>query len=175
MPLKSEMPAAIAECLSLHAQAMADLGTDRPELDGRVPVDLREKIIRQRAKVSASEGDPDQHRQQVEALNKGLRIVLRRLVPPKPKPPAPPLPVWDDTGKRWVIPGEAAQPCLSLPEPPAKPTPMRRTRWSTDGDCPHGHRFGHDCDAHGECFACSAFDPCYEQFMKIHQKGVPDD
>jgi hypothetical protein len=95
----------IAECLSLHAQAVDKLGTDRPELDERIDPELRNKIVRQRTKVSASlEVDPEQHRAHVESLNKGLRIVLRRLVPPKPKPPAPPLPVWDDAAKKWRIP-----------------------------------------------------------------------
>jgi hypothetical protein len=95
----------IAECLSLYAEALDKLGTDRPELDPRGDPNLRDKIIRQRAKVSSSpEGDPDQHRLHVESLNKGLRLILRRLAPPKPKPPAPPLPVWDDSAKTWRVP-----------------------------------------------------------------------
>jgi len=101
----TDLPATIAECLSVHAEAMDRLGTDRPELDDRVDPGLREKIVRQRAKVSASlEGDPEQHRAHVESLTKGLKIVLRRLVPAKPKLPAPPLPVWDDETKAWRIP-----------------------------------------------------------------------
>jgi hypothetical protein len=96
---------AIAECLSLHAEAMAKLGTHQPELDDRVDPALRDKIVRQRAKVSASvEGDPEQHRLHVEALIKGLRIVLRRLMPAEQEPPAPPLPVWDAAAKAWRIP-----------------------------------------------------------------------
>jgi hypothetical protein len=99
------LPAVIAECLSVHAEAMAKLGTDRPELDERVDSGIRDKIVRQRAKVSASlEGDPEQHQAHVEALTKGLRIVLLRLVPAKPKLPTPPLPVWDDETKAWRIP-----------------------------------------------------------------------
>jgi hypothetical protein len=101
----TDLPATIAECLSVHAEAMDRLGTNRPELDDRVDPGLREKIVRQRAKVSASlEGDPEQHRAHVESLTKGLKIVLRRLVPAKPKLPAPPLPVWDDETKAWRIP-----------------------------------------------------------------------
>jgi hypothetical protein len=100
-----DLAATIAECLSVHAEAMAKLGTDRPELNERIAPELREKIARQRAKVSASlEGDPDQHQAHVEALTKGLRIILRRLVPAPPKLPAPPLPVWDDEAKAWRIP-----------------------------------------------------------------------
>jgi hypothetical protein len=100
-----DLRAVIAENLSVHAEAMAKLGTDRPELDHRVPVELREKIIRQRAKVSASlEGDPEHHQAHVESLTRGLRLVLRRLVPAKPKPEAPPMPVWDDATKAWRIP-----------------------------------------------------------------------
>jgi hypothetical protein len=101
----SNLTAAIVECLSLHAQAVDKLGTDRPELDYRIDHRLRDKIVRQRAKMSASfEGNPEQHRAHVESLNKGLRIVLRRLLPPKPKLPAPPLPVWDNAAKEWRIP-----------------------------------------------------------------------
>jgi hypothetical protein len=100
-----DLPATIAECLSVHAEAMAKLGTDRPELDPRVSTELRDKIIRQRAKVSASlEGDPTHHEAHVESLTKGLRLILRRLVPAKPKPPAPPMPVWNEETKAWQIP-----------------------------------------------------------------------
>jgi hypothetical protein len=98
-------PAVIAECLSLHAQAVAKLGTDRPELDPRVDPEFRARIIRQRANVSASlEGDPELHQRHVESLNRGLRILLRRLAPEPPKPPPPPLPVWDDQAKAWRMP-----------------------------------------------------------------------
>jgi hypothetical protein len=101
----SDLAAAIAECLALHAKAMDKLGTDHPELDPRVAPDFRDKIIRQWAKVSASlEGDPEVHRLHVEALNKGVRILLRRLAPSPAKSPSPPLPVWDDTAKAWRVP-----------------------------------------------------------------------
>jgi hypothetical protein len=87
------LQAAIAECLSLHAQAMDRLGTDRPELDPRIDPDLRDKLIRQRANVIGSLDDQaEAHLRQVESLNKGLKVILRRLVPPPAaKPPAPPL------------------------------------------------------------------------------------
>ena len=95
----------IAECLALHAQAIDRLGTDYPESDPRIDPGLRDKIVRQRAKVSASlSGDPALHQLHVEALNRGLRIVLRRLIPPAPEPGQPPMPVWDDAAKRWQIP-----------------------------------------------------------------------
>jgi hypothetical protein len=103
--MPSSLPAVVAECLSIHAEAMAKLATDRPELDPRVPTEIREKIIRQRAKVATSlEGDPLHHQAHVESLTKGLRLILRRLVPDKPKPPTPPMPVWDDEAKAWRIP-----------------------------------------------------------------------
>jgi hypothetical protein len=88
---------AIAECLSLHAQAINRLGTDQPELDPRVEPDFRDRLIRQRANVSMSlkGSDPEQHRRHVESLNSGLRILLRRLAPPPPKPAPPPMPTWD--------------------------------------------------------------------------------
>jgi hypothetical protein len=100
------LAAAIAECLSLHAQALDRLGTDRPELDDRVDPEFRVKVVRQRSNVSASlEGDPELHRRHVEALNKGLSILLRRLAPQPPKPPRPSLPLWDDIAKAWRVPG----------------------------------------------------------------------
>ena len=102
--MPDDLVAAIVECLSLHAQAMARLGTERPERDGRISSELRAKIERQRANVSASfDCDPETHRQHIESLNKGLRLVLRRLVSAEPKAP-PPLPVWDDKGKAWRVP-----------------------------------------------------------------------
>jgi hypothetical protein len=111
-----ELQTAIAECLSLHAQAMDKLGTDRPELDPRIDETLREKLIRQRANVVSSLDDQaDLHLRQVESLNKGLRIILRRLAPSKPKPPAPPMPTWDDEAKAWRIPVPRGD---SLEEPP---------------------------------------------------------
>jgi hypothetical protein len=101
----ADLATTIAECLSVHAEAMGRLGTDRPELDGRIPAELRDKLVRQRANVSATmEGDPEVHRQHVEALILGLRVVLRRLAPTKPKPPSPPMPVWDATAKKWKMP-----------------------------------------------------------------------
>ena len=55
--------------------------------------------------VTLEGSDPAQHVLHLQALCRGLRIVLRRLTPPSaPKPPAPPLPVWDDTVKRWRVP-----------------------------------------------------------------------
>jgi hypothetical protein len=171
-PLSPDLATVIAECLSVHAEAMDRLGTDRPELDARIPDELRAKLIRQRANVSATlEGDPEVHRQHVEALTLGLRVVLRRLAPTKPKPPAPPMPTWDATGKRWVVPEQLG---LSLPEPPAKPKPIKQTELPCDHDCPNGHRFGHECDSHKECSECPAFDPCFQQFMKIHEKESTD-
>jgi hypothetical protein len=79
----SGLSQAIAECLSAHAEALDKHGTDQPELLDAIPVELREKIQRQRAKVSATlEGvDPVVHAAHVEALTKGLRFVLKRLSP----------------------------------------------------------------------------------------------
>ena len=106
----SELQVAIAECLSLHAQAMDKLRTDRPELDPRIEPDLRDKLVRQRGKVIASLDDAeDLHRCHLESLNKGLKIILRRLMPPlAAKPPAPPLPVWDDESAIRALNGNRA-------------------------------------------------------------------
>jgi hypothetical protein len=92
---------AIAACLAAHAKSVEATGSDRPELDWRIDPTLREKIDRQRHKVEASlDGDPDTHRQHVEALTKGMRIVLRKLGEAKPAKPPPP--VWDAAARRWV-------------------------------------------------------------------------
>jgi hypothetical protein len=79
----SGLSQAIAECLSAHAKAVDQHGTDQPELANTIPVELRNKIQRQRAKVSATlEGvDPDVHALHVAALTKGLKLVLKRLSP----------------------------------------------------------------------------------------------
>jgi hypothetical protein len=71
----------IAECLAAHAEAVERLGTDQPELIDGVSSDLRDKMLRQRQKVSASlEGvDPAVHVQHVAALTKGVRLVIKRL------------------------------------------------------------------------------------------------
>jgi hypothetical protein len=95
----------IARCLSLHAQAMDHLGTDRPELDDRVDPEFRAKVVRQRQNVSTSleSGDPELHQRHVESLNRGLSILLRRLAPQPPKAAPPPMPTWDDKAKRWIV------------------------------------------------------------------------
>jgi hypothetical protein len=132
-----DLPAVIAECLGLHAESMHRLGTEQPELNPRVDPGLRDKIVRQRAKVSASfESTAEDHARHVESLNKGLRIVLRRLAPPRPKPAAPPMPVWDDVAKAWRIPvsgqlgvaapgrhhgGPGSQATAPTPSPPRDP------------------------------------------------------
>ena len=95
-----ELAAVIAEMLALHAEAVEKLGTEFPEQHPEIPEELRIKMGQARINVNATlEGsDPTQHVLHLQALNKGLRIVLRRLLPPAaPKPPAPPQPVWDDT------------------------------------------------------------------------------
>jgi hypothetical protein len=75
--------AAIAECLTVHAEAIERFGTDHPELHPTVPVELRDKVQRQRVKVSVTlEGvDPISHAAHVAALTKGLRLVIRKLAP----------------------------------------------------------------------------------------------
>jgi hypothetical protein len=75
------LAAVIAECLAAHAEAVDRFGTEAPELSDSIPIELREKMQRQRAKVSATlEGsDPDAHAVHVAALTKGLRLVMLRL------------------------------------------------------------------------------------------------
>ena len=101
-----DLASAIAECLALHAEAVAKLGTDAPEDLPKVPPSVRGKIIRQRERVNATLSGvaPEVHTAHIESLNAGLRLILRQLAPAKPKPPKPPLPVWDKLNKRWRIP-----------------------------------------------------------------------
>jgi hypothetical protein len=88
---------AIAECLALHAEAMDRLGTDYPERLSRVPVSVKEKMSRQRERAQTLDLD------QVQSLNAGLRLILRKLAPRAPEPPRPPMPTWNDNSKRWEI------------------------------------------------------------------------
>jgi hypothetical protein len=79
--MPTDLAAAIASCLAAHAEAVDRFGTDQPELLDVIPTELRDKIQRQRAKVMASlmAGDPAVHAAHVEALTKGLRLIMRRL------------------------------------------------------------------------------------------------
>ena len=65
----------------MHAEALEKFGTDRPEQSDSIPSELRDKMTRQRAKVDATlQGeDVPAHVAHVEALTKGLRVVMRRL------------------------------------------------------------------------------------------------
>jgi hypothetical protein len=71
------------ECLAAHAEAVERFGTEQPEIADTIPVELRDRMQRQRAKVASSlEGvDPAAHAQHVAALIKGLRLVMRKLDP----------------------------------------------------------------------------------------------
>jgi hypothetical protein len=102
----SALQAAIAECLSLHAQAVEKLGTDQPEMLPKVPPAIRAKIATQRERVNATLSGvaPEVHVAHVESLNAGLRLILKKLAPEPPKQPPPPLPVWDDQAKAWRVP-----------------------------------------------------------------------
>jgi hypothetical protein len=73
----------IGECLAAHAEAIERFNTDQPELLEAVPLDLQDKMQRQRQQVVASlEGaHPTVHAQHVAALTKGLRLVMRKLNP----------------------------------------------------------------------------------------------
>jgi hypothetical protein len=79
--MTANLLSAIGECLAAHAEAIERFGTDQPELLDTVPSDLQAKMQRQRQKVVASleDTDPAVHTQHVEALTKGLRLVMQRL------------------------------------------------------------------------------------------------
>ena len=76
------LASAIAECLHLHAQAKDRLDTEYPERLPRVPEAVRAKVIRQRERVSntLSGVTPEQHVAEIESLNAGLRLILKKLV-----------------------------------------------------------------------------------------------
>jgi hypothetical protein len=104
VPAMIDLATAIGTCLALHAKAVEKLGTEFPEQLESIPDELRQKMRQARANVNATlaGSDPTQHVLHLQALNKGLRIVLRRLLPPAaPEPPAPPPPVWNDKTKSW--------------------------------------------------------------------------
>lgn len=57
------------------------------------------------------------------------------------------------------------------PEPPAKPQLHRKDKQAvpvkkTAGKCPHGYRFGKDCDAHDECEDCELWEECLDAEVK---------
>jgi hypothetical protein len=101
----SALTEAIAECLSLHAECQAKLGTDLPEELPQIAPAFRDKIIRQRERVNATLTgvSPEVHVQQIQSLNKGLRLILAKLAPRPVEPPPPPQPVWDDQSKVWKV------------------------------------------------------------------------
>jgi hypothetical protein len=102
----TDLSVALAECLSLHAEAKAKLGTEYPERLPQVPEGIRAKMARQRDKVSASLSGtrPEDHVAHVESLNAGLRLLLRRLSPRLQEPSKPPMPVWDAATTSWEQP-----------------------------------------------------------------------
>ena len=64
-----------------------------------------DKIIRQRERVNGTLTgvDPAVHIAQIQCLNAGLRLILKKLAPRPPEPPKPPHPTWDDEAKTWVV------------------------------------------------------------------------
>jgi hypothetical protein len=91
-PENEALPAAIAACLSVHAECVEKLGTEFPEQLPSVSPTLRDKITRQRERVtlSLSGVDPSVHVAHLESLTTGLRLILNRLAPPPPVPAKPP-------------------------------------------------------------------------------------
>ena len=102
-----DLQAAIAECLSLHAQAVAKLDTEYPE---RLPGYRRRYARRSPGNVTGSATPyrvslPKSTSPRSRVLNAGLRLILKKLCPVEPELPAPPpLPVWDDSTKTWRVP-----------------------------------------------------------------------
>lgn len=43
---------------------------------------------------------------------------------------------------------------------------------SHGSECPHGYKFGADCDEHKECDKCAAWDSCMERWEQIHGKSA---
>jgi hypothetical protein len=65
----------LAACLFAHADAVERFGTDRPELVDGSQHDLIGRLIRQRQRAAALDGDdPEALAKHVESLTKGMRI-----------------------------------------------------------------------------------------------------
>jgi hypothetical protein len=77
------LPEAIAVCLALHAESLEKFGTETPEKHDSIPVELQEKMREARANVAATlcGNNPDQHVLHLQALCRGLRLVMKRLKP----------------------------------------------------------------------------------------------
>lgn len=82
-------------------------------------------------------------------------------------------------GRRQAIIDEEPPRRLSEPEDEAaEPTNTKMTRRTrntnnsdgNDQECPHGYRFGHDCDEYDECVKCKVWDACMQQWDVIHAK-----
>ena len=47
----------------------------------------------------------------------------------------------------------------------------KSSKKSKPGDnCPHGHKFGVDCEKHEICDDCDEWDPCLEEKEKLEKK-----
>ena len=78
-----DLATAIAECLALHAEALEKFGTENPEENSVLPEELISEMRRARENVSdtLAGGQPEIHAAHVAALNRGLRLVMKRLNP----------------------------------------------------------------------------------------------
>jgi hypothetical protein len=81
--MSADLASTIAECLALHAESLDKFGTDQPELHDSIPKELQDKMRQARANVSATLTgcDPAQHVLHLQALCRGLRLVMKRLKP----------------------------------------------------------------------------------------------
>jgi hypothetical protein len=84
LKMGADLVTAIPECLSLHAEAINQFGTETPEEHDSIPEELQRKMRQARANVAATlDGhNPAQHPLHLQALCRGLRLIMKRLKPP---------------------------------------------------------------------------------------------
>jgi hypothetical protein len=79
--MNADLATAIAEYLSLHAEAVERSGLEAPELHSSIPEGLRAKVLQAHANVNATLTgcSVEQHVLHISAACRGLRLLLKRL------------------------------------------------------------------------------------------------
>lgn len=115
----------------------------RKKIESSIPAEA--PIMRRRKAKSEPESEEDEDETDVIGKGETRPPVRRRKTKPEPEPEPE-----DDDDEIYE----------DEPEPASKGTPA-------DGDrCPHGHRFGVDCEKFDDCDVCEIWDECIDEQEK---------
>lgn len=115
----------------------------RKKIESNIPAEA--PIMRRRKAKSEPESEEDEDETDVIGKGETRPPVRRRKTKPEPEPEPE-----DDDDEVYE----------DEPEPASKGTPA-------DGDrCPHGHRFGVDCETFDDCDVCEIWDECIDEQEK---------